>query len=295
MKQILLSAFSILVFSSLVNGQIVNGGFEDWSQDGPNCSSPDSWGTINGSTGLVGVCTAEQETVDVHTGNSALKLSTEQVVIPPVIDETAPGICTNGSVNTQTEQIDGGDAFTEQPASLSFWFKAAPVNQDFYSVSALLIDEVSGDTVAFAEAGDTAIVSTYTEVITDFIYLSSTPPTLLQITFLPSDPDNPQIGSTLWIDDVTTVGDVSGLSEEELADIYAYPNPASDKVFFNLGTLNSGFVTVYNLLGLKVVEQTVSNMNNGVELSALSEGSYLWQLADEEGELVKTGKLILTD
>lgn len=284
-----------LLFAFSSHSQILNGGFENWSADGPNCFSPDNWGTINGSTGLVGVCTVEEETNDVHSGSSAMKLSTDQVVIPPFVDEIAPGICTSGSINTQTEAVEGGHAFTSQPAAISFWYKAAPVNQDFYSFSALLIDEVSGDTVGYAEAGDTVIVETYTEVVADVWYFSTTPPTLLQITFLPSDPDDPQIGSTLWIDDITMVGDVSGLSEAELAKIYAYPNPVTDKVFFNLGTLNSGYISVYNLLGVKVAEQSISSMNNGVELSGLSEGTYIWQLADEKGGLIKTGKLLLTN
>lgn len=295
MKRLLPLLATALLLSTTGNAQILNSGFEDWSQDGPNCFSPDSWGTINSSTGLVGVCTVEQETSDVHSGSSALKLLTDQVVIPPFVDEIAPGICTNGTVNTQTEAVEGGDAFTAQPAAISFWFKATPVNQDEYSFEALLIDEVSGDTVGYAEASDTVIVSNYTEVVADISYFSSTPPTIIQITFLPSSPGNPQIGSTLWVDDIATVGDVAGLTEAELANIYAYPNPATDRVFFNLGNMKTGFVSVYNLLGLTVAEQSVSDMNNGVELSGLSKGAYTWQLVDQKGDLIKTGKLLLAN
>jgi hypothetical protein len=292
MKQILPLA-ALALFTSSSFSQILNGGFETWVANGQNCQGPENWGTLNTSTGIVGVCTAEQESTDVHGGSFALKLSTQQVVIPPFINETAPGIVTNGTVNTQTEEVEGGHAFSAQPAAFSFWYKASPVNQDLYSFSALLIDEISGDTVGYAEAADTAIVESYTEVVADIAYVSSTPPTLLQVIFLPSNPSNPQIGSTLWIDDFTAVGDVSGLSEAELADIYVYPNPVTDKIFFNLGSLNAGFVSVYNVLGLRVAEESISSMNNSVDLSRFSNGTYIWQLADDKGELIKTGRLLL--
>lgn len=288
--------FTLLFLSATfaASAQIINGGFETWVPNGQNCSGPESWGTINGSTGIVGVCTVEQETSDVHSGNSALKLSTQQVVIPPVINETAPGICTNGTVNTQSEMVEGGDSFTSQPAAISFWYKASPVNQDEYSFSALLIDEVSGDTVGYAEASDTAIVSSYTEVVAPITYMSATPPTLLQIIFLPSNSNNPQIGSVLWVDDVTAVGDVSSVSESELSDIFLYPNPSTGEVFFGLGNQSKAVVSVCNILGVKVFETRVSTMNNRADLSKLAKGTYVWQLSSIEGEPIKTGKLILT-
>lgn len=288
--------FTLLLIAATLSSaaQIVNGGFETWVPNGQNCSGPESWGTINSSTGIVGVCTVEQETSDVHGGSSALKLSTQQVVIPPVINETAPGICTNGTVNTQSEMVEGGDAFTDQPASFSGWYKAAPVNQDEYSFSALLINETSGDTVGYAEWSDTAVVNTYTQFTAPVTYVSTEAPTLLQITLLPSSTGNPQVGSVVWFDDITAEGDVSSVAENELYSVYAYPNPTTGEVFFNLGTQSNAIVSIYNILGLKVFESRISNMGNHADLSNLARGTYVWQLSDVDGEPIKTGKLILT-
>lgn len=291
-KQVLL--FAVLFLTAFVGqAQIVNGDFENWVANGQNCQGPESWGTINGSTGIVNVCTVEKETSDVHGGSAALKLSTQQVVIPPVINEIAPGICTNGTVNTQTEMVEGGDAFTAQPAAISFWYKAAPVNQDEYSFSALLIDEVSGDTVGYAEASDTAIVSTYTELVVPINYVSGIPPTLLQIVFLPSNSANPQIGSVLWVDDVTTVGDVAGISEAESSLIETYPNPVESEATFILGNQKNAYVSLYNILGMKVMEQQLSASQNRIQLSHLANGTYVWQLTSLDGSPLKTGKLLL--
>lgn len=288
--------FTVLMLSSAVSAsaQIINGGFESWVQNGQNCMGPESWGTINGSTGIVGVCTVEQETADVHSGSSALKLSTKQVVIPPVINEVAPGICTNGTVNTQTESVEGGDAFTFQPAAISFWYKASPVNQDEYSFSALLIDEASGDTVGYAEASDTAIVANYTELVVPITYMSTTPPTLLQIIFLPSSPDDPQVGSTLWIDDVTTVGDVSGLEDEIAYDLSVFPNPSIGEITFRSGHQINGVVSIFNVLGRRIYECPISGSNSSIDLQSLPIGTYIWQFTSTEGEILGTDRLILS-
>jgi len=291
MKQLFTLLFLSITISS--TAQIINGGFETWVQNGQNCMGPESWGTINGSTGIVGVCTVEEETSDVHSGSSALKLSTQQVVIPPVINETAPGICTNGTVNTQTESVEGGDAFTAQPASFTGWYKAAPVNQDEYSFSALLINETSGDTVGYADWSDTATVNTYTQFTAPVTYTSTQAPTLLQITLLPSSPGNPQIGTTVWFDDISAEGDVSSVAETELANIYAYPNPSEGEVNFSLGNQANAIVSVYNILGVKILESTISRDNNQLELNGIAKGTYVWQLNSIDGELIKTGKLIL--
>lgn len=292
MKQFFTLTLCFLAASSFA--QIVNGGFESWVQNGQNCMGPESWGTINGSTGIVGVCTVEQETADVHSGSSALKLSTKQVVIPPVINEVAPGICTNGTVNTQTESVEGGDAFTFQPAAISFWYKASPVNQDEYSFSALLIDEVSGDTVGFAEAADTAIVSAYTELVVPITYVSTVAPTLLQIIFLPSSPNDPQVGSTLWIDDVATVGDVSGLTEVDNSSIMAFPNPSNGDVQFVLGNQDDATVSIFDLLGTKIHEARLTNLNSSLDLRFLSNGTYIWQMHTASGDFLKSERLVLT-
>lgn len=288
--------FTLLLIAATLSSaaQIVNGGFETWVPNGQNCSGPESWGTINSSTGIVGVCTVEQETSDVHGGSSALKLSTQQVVIPPVINETAPGICTNGTVNTQSEMVEGGDAFTDQPASFSGWYKAVPVNQDEYSFSALLINETSGDTVGYAEWSDTAVVNTYTQFTAPVTYVSTEAPTLLQITLLPSSTGNPQVGSVVWFDDITAEGNVAGISENETSSINAYPNPSKGEFFFNLGKYSKGIVCVYNILGVKIFEDNVSRTNNQIDLRRFAKGTYVWQLSSTNGELINTGKLVLT-
>lgn len=288
--------FTLLFFSVVIsaNAQIINGGFESWVQNGQNCMGPESWGTINGSTGIVGVCTVEEETSDVHGGNSALKLSTKQVVIPPVIDEIAPGICTNGTVNTQTEAVEGGDAFTAQPAAFTGWYKAAPVNQDEYSFSALLINETSGDTVGYADWSDTATVSAYTQFTAPITYTSTQAPTLLQITLLPSSPGNPQIGTVVWFDDIEAEGNVANVSENNLTNISVYPNPSAERLYFKLVDKQPMNIQIFNLLGLRVLDRAhVSDWQDGIDISNLPNGTYIWKVSSSMGEITKTGKFVV--
>lgn len=294
MKTTLLTLFAGLLGLTVGHAQILNSSFENWEQDGANCMSPENWGTINGSTSIVSICTASQETSSVHTGSSALKLTTEHIVIFPIVDQIAPGICTSGTVNTQTEAVEGGHAFTDRPTSFTGWYTAGPVNNDEYSFSVSLINENIGQTVGTAEwAGNTA-VGTFTQFTAPVTYTLPDNPTIVQIILLPSDETNPQEGSWVIFDDIEAQSTTVGIADAEAEMIKTYPNPVVSDVFFNLGNLDRANVTIYNMLGVKVAERSLSASNNSLSLTSFNNGAYVWQLTKLNGELVKTGKLILT-
>lgn len=286
---LLTSFFAILSIASF--GQITNGDFENWTVAG-NCSSPDNWGTLNGSTGILGICTAQEETSNPHSGNSALLINTQFIGFP--INQTAPGIVTNGTINTSTQMVEGGQAFTERPTSFTGWYRATPVNNDTYSFSALLINEASGDTVGSAQWEGSTTVSSWTQFSAPVAYTSQDNPTLLQIILLPSDPNNPQVGSEAVFDDLDYETLTVGMSEQALSMINTYPNPVVDQVYFNLGDLEQANLVVYNILGVKILETGLTTTNNLVDMSGFANGTYVWQLADVDGQLIKTGKLLVT-
>ena len=292
MKKNLLTLSLIIAASFTSFAQLTNGGFEAWSAAGNNCMDPDNWGTLNGSTDILGICTAQQETSTVHGGSSALLINTQFIGFP--INQTAPGIVTNGTINTTTQAVEGGQAFTERPTAFTGWYQATPVGGDTYSFAALLINEANGDTVGAAEWDGTAIVNTWTQFSAPVQYAHPENPTLLQIIMLPSDGFAPQVGSEAIFDDLDYETISVGISEAEASLINTYPNPVVEDVFFNLGNQESAIVTLYNILGVKVLEQKLSATQNQVSMGQFSRGTYIWQFSTTEGELVKTGKLILT-
>jgi len=99
MKRILLALSAIVLFH-LVNAQnaIPNPGFELWTNHG-SYDDPNSWGTINSLTAILGVKTVTKATgVDVHSGTYAIKLQSKTVPIQGV----APGIAATGTINQNT-------------------------------------------------------------------------------------------------------------------------------------------------------------------------------------------------
>ena len=288
MKKHLLTSLLLILSTVATFGQIVNGGFENWASAG-NCSNPTGWGTLNGSTGILGICTAQRNQTTVHTGSSSLLINTQFIGFP--INQTAPGIVTNGTINTTTEAVEGGDPFNERPTSFTGWYQATPVNGDTYSYSALLINEATGDTVGTASFEGTTVVNTWTMFNAPVTYTHPENPTLLQIILLPSEGLNPQVGSVAIFDDLGYESISVGISEIETSMIRTYPNPISSEVYFNLGSIEMAFVEIYDMVGKKVLERSLTSIENRIELGNMSNGHYVWEISTMNGEFLKSGKL----
>ena len=289
MKTHLLSiAFVAFTFTQSL-AQIPDGGFENWSSG--TCDEPTGWSTVNGSTSILGLCTAQEETANPYSGTSALKIQTGELGFP--VFQTVPGLVSNGTINIQSQSVTGGVPFTERPAAFKGWYRAQPENGDSYSMIAVLINENTGDSVGVAIFEGTATVTNWTQFIEPVQYLNQQTPTVLQITMFASDPLDPQDGSTVYFDELDYESITVDIEERDLANINVYPNPATDMVFFNIGNVENAVVEVYNMLGLKVLESTVSEMNNQLNVSTLSAGTYVWEMSSNTGQQLKVGILLV--
>ena len=82
-----------------------------------------------------------------------------------------------------------------------------------------------------------------------------------------------------------------GVESIEKTDFLVYPNPTSSTIFFTLSKdTNEAFLTVYSLLGQKVIEKQITNDIPLVSLESLHSGVYFYTL--EANNLHKTGKII---
>ena len=74
-------------------------------------------------------------------------------------------------------------------------------------------------------------------------------------------------------------------------DFVVYPNPASDSILFVLpAKFINGSVTIYSILGQKVLEQNITPQSAAVSLKSLNEGLYFYTV--ESGDFFKKGKVI---
>lgn len=89
----------------------------------------------------------------------------------------------------------------------------------------------------------------------------------------------------------------SNVSLEELtsiSDVQVYPNPASDVFQVSSATLSELNAIIYDLNGKQMIYQTSTNGESlTINTANLSNGIYLMQVADREGNLVSSHKVVV--
>ncbi|MGB1211148.1 putative secreted protein (Por secretion system target) [Lacinutrix venerupis] len=79
---------------------------------------------------------------------------------------------------------------------------------------------------------------------------------------------------------------------ETTTDLIVYPNPVKNNLFIKLPTAyETGQITLYDVIGKKVLESAISQTNNKVNVSSFSKGVYLLKV--EAAGLAKTLKLVV--
>ncbi|MDI9256005.1 T9SS type A sorting domain-containing protein [Flavobacterium sedimenticola] len=71
------------------------------------------------------------------------------------------------------------------------------------------------------------------------------------------------------------------VNEFEKEKVTLYPNPVSDVVYVRIE--ESMMYSIYNMLGVKVMDGIVTDRNQGIDVRSLANGCYLIQLEDERG------------
>jgi hypothetical protein len=81
--------------------------------------------------------------------------------------------------------------------------------------------------------------------------------------------------------------------EPEARHIKFYPNPAISVINFDLqkaGTNETYSFQVFNFLGKKVYESTNVNAHTSINLTDFARGIYIFQLKDQSGRVIETGR-----
>lgn len=79
-----------------------------------------------------------------------------------------------------------------------------------------------------------------------------------------------------WFENETYI---LGLNDDDKDEFSIYPNPSSDKLNFRSATSEDFDLSVYDILGKKVME-TTKNINSPLDISALDAGIYILKLKD---------------
>jgi len=118
----------------------------------------------------------------------------------------------------------------------------------------------------------TNIPETFQEIVVDINEADSAQILFESICDINDDSEN-----RIWIDDLSITGDMTLSSKPSLideADIFVYPNPATDLLYFNLPEGEIDGIEVVNISGQKVIELKNVKSKSNIDISGLNTGVY---------------------
>lgn len=259
---------SLLITTTSLFAQIPNAGFENWHTSG-NYEDPNGWGTLNSQTSALSIKTVKKATAvnDVHSGSYAIKLVSTDI---PFI-QVAPGLAVSGTINTNTQEFEGGFPYTQRPQKLKGWYKYTPGTGDHCQIEAYLFKRNGATQITVADATFTqsATVGSYTEFEVTLTYYTNDIPDTGRIALFASDPLNPVDGSTLIVDDIRFV-DCSVVSASA-TNTSATCNNADGSATATLSNGTSPYTYAWN------------NTGNTATLSSVAAGNYTVTVTDHDG------------
>ncbi len=89
--------------------------------------------------------------------------------------------------------------------------------------------------------------------------------------------------------------ETASIEEENLKndEIKLYPNPSANEIFVENGNCVSCQIIIFNVLGEEIIKQNL-NTKTKIDVSRLSNGTYLYQIKNDEGMIIKKDKLIIS-
>lgn len=273
MKKFILSLAIFSVYS--VNAQyLTNGGFESWSNQ-IIYQTPNNWFTFN-QFAIGATPTPVAKVSDAHSGSSAAKLSSTVISFGGSVD-TLPGLILYGDYDI-TGGGNPGVPFTNRPDSIVGYYKSNLLNGDSAAVFITLtkFDNINSTQigVGFINGFITQNTSTYKRFSFPIDYdptVTFAPDTLLLGIGISNQ--NFSLASTITVDDIQFVYNVTGVDEIAQTTINVFPNPANNLLVIE-STIEDN-ISIYNSVG-KLIQtvQIIPAIKAEVNCSQLEEGIY---------------------
>jgi hypothetical protein len=86
---------------------------------------------------------------------------------------------------------------------------------------------------------------------------------------------------------------ITGIKENPSNKINIYPNPASDIITINTGTLQDVEIELFDIAGRKLLQQKSIGINSSIDVSGLTTGIYVCQVS-YNSRIIKREKVIIT-
>ncbi|HET8572606.1 MAG TPA: T9SS type A sorting domain-containing protein [Edaphocola sp.] len=264
------------------------------------------------------------QTTDAHGGQSAAQLFSLNLGDSLGVQ---PGALTNGQISVDIASLmqgggnldpahffdlltfKGGEPISGQVDSVSAWIKngdsTTSANGAEFGFSAFALKQITPDSFAIVGEGAVSIVPDLTQYTRVSLHMSYTnanaQPDRLVVIFTSNNPLNaapaPEYNS-MKVDDVSYTMSTTGIQLPLMTDDAAmvYPNPAANKIYFNLksGQQAENFdLRLTDLAGHVISRERLHHQVNGIDVSQYARGIYFYQLTNTKTAQQQRGKLIL--
>lgn len=322
MKKLLpfLSAFVILLSVNTSKAQLINPGFETWTNDfiAPTAMNPNAGNATTGwwdynyfNSSFLGSSpiSVTRCSDTVHSGAYSVRLQTKVYTptswnyynawgipfIGHAYDDTL-GILFNGHVNVSNQTYAPGFPFTQKITQFHIYYQYKPMGNDTAVFRVSLVNQrnlIAGGVFKTNVATGT---SGWQQATINMTYISTLTPDTMWVLISSSSLDkNPKAGSILWLDDasVTLPTGVNELMGTE-NNIEIFPNPSNGVFTIRSQTVNNEeqYLEVYNILGKKIHTSEKSKLSAyTVDLSQQPKGVYFVKVY--RGEMCTTRKIVM--
>ena len=107
-----------------------------------------------------------------------------------------------------------------------------------------------------------------------------------------ADGTNAEAAQISVLSNTITLDGYVGLSTETVQNVVVYPNPAQNQVNVIAG-FDEGSVVINSITGQEVVNGAILNGGAKLDVSNLKSGIYIYTIRNQEGNVVKTNKLVI--
>lgn len=322
MKKLILffSAITILCATQFAQAQIINPGFETWTNDAivPTAMNPNSgngtsgWWDFNyfNSSFLGSSPVSVTRCSDtVRTGTYSARVQTRAYsqtswntynawgtpFIGHPYNDTL-GILFNGNVNVNTQKYYPGTPFTQKITQFKFFYQYKPNGNDTAICRVLLVNQRIPIAGGIFKSNVATGASGWQQATINLTYINTLTPDTIWVLMSSSSLDkNPKAGSILWVDDVsvtlpTGINELMGAEN----DIEIFPNPSNGVFSIHSQTLSNEeqYIEVYNMLGAKIHSSVKSRLSAYTfDISHQPKGVYFVKIY--RGEKCATRKIIV--
>ena len=262
---------------------IPNAGFESWTA-GFGYDDPNSWGTLNAAS-ILGLPISVTKSTERHGGSFSARVETMSTIDSTGALTPSPGFMFIGSVNIFQGTGVMGTSFTARPDSLVGWVKCNSVNGDTSGVVLQLskwdATSLTQEMIGFGLYITTSSSSSFYRFSVPIEYVSENTPDTMSV-FVLSSLGNGQIGSAIWVDDLSLIYNTSSIGELNGTSFEVFPNPVNDELSISSKIIDK--MEVYSATGILIDHIILdSGLIYTYDTKKLANGLYL--VKNSKGEL----------